>query len=82
MPLSQDHLGIEDRLDERYAVVYAPKRGRTKQRFPENVVEIYPSAEEALAHADEKRLRFAALVYGPSRSSEGFQLYYLLRWLQ
>lgn len=66
---------------DHYAVVYAPKRGRVKQRFPANVVECYPTAEAARAAADPAQLRFAAQVYGPSRSSEGVTLYYLIDWI-
>ena len=71
----------EDRLGEYYAVVYAPKLGRKKQRFPSNVVTIYATSEEAVAAADEEKRLIAAQVYGPSRSSEGLMLYYLSRWL-
>ncbi len=71
----------EDRLGEHFAVVYAPKVGRKKQRFPSNVVTIYATSEEAVAAADEAKRLVAAQVYGPSRSSEGLMLYYLSRWL-
>lgn len=81
MSFSQGHLGSDDRLSQVFAVVYGKKKPRSKQRFPENVVEIYPSAEEARAAADAEKLRYAAEVFGPSRSSEGFMLYYLVRWI-
>lgn len=61
-------------------VIYSPS-GKTRKRFPEGVVEIYPSEMEALAHADPTKNRHAALASGPSRSSEGFRLFYLVRWL-
>ncbi len=61
-------------------VIYSPS-GRKRQRFPEGVVEVYPSEDEALAHADPARHRRAAIASGPSRSSEGFRLFYLVRWL-
>ena len=61
-------------------VIYAPA-GKKRQRFPEGVVEVYSSETEALAHADPARNRFAAVASGPSRSSEGFRLFYLVRWL-
>jgi hypothetical protein len=61
-------------------VIYSPS-GKTRKRFPEGVVEIYPSEAEALAHADPANSRHAALASGPSRSSEGFKLFYLVRWL-
>jgi len=55
-------------------------RGK-RQRFPENVVELVATAEEALARQDAAQNLHAAEVVGPSRSSEGFRLYYLVRWL-
>jgi hypothetical protein len=61
-------------------VIYSPS-GKTRKRFPEGVVEVYPSETDALAHADPAKNRHAALASGPSRSSEGFKLFYLVRWL-
>lgn len=54
----------------------------SRKRFPETCVEPMPSAEAALAAADPARHRHAAEVMGPSRSSEGVRLYYLVRWLE
>jgi len=61
-------------------VIYSPS-GKIRKRFPEGVVELYASEAEALAHADPANSRHAALASGPSRSSEGFKLFYLVRWL-
>jgi len=61
-------------------VIYSPS-GKKRTRFPEGVVEIYASEDEALAHADPAKQRYAAIASGPSRSSEGFKLFYLVRWL-
>jgi hypothetical protein len=61
-------------------VIYSPS-GKSRKRFPEGVVEVYPSETEALAHADPEKNRHAAIASGPSRSSEGFKLFYLVRWL-
>jgi hypothetical protein len=61
-------------------VIYSPS-GKTRKRFPEGVVEVYASEDEALAHADPGKHRHAAIASGPSRSSEGFKLFYLVRWL-
>jgi hypothetical protein len=61
-------------------VIYAPS-GRKRMRYPEGVVEVYASETEALAHADPDKGRHAAIASGPSRSSEGFRLFYLVRWL-
>lgn len=66
-------------VQERYAVVYAPRRQR--ERFPDNCVEPMESEAAARAAADPENQRFAARVMGPSRSSEGFMLYYLVAWL-
>ncbi len=64
---------------ERYAVVYVPRRSR--KRFAANCITLCDSAEDALAAADPAGKRFPAIVLGPSRSSEGQYLYYLVRWL-
>jgi hypothetical protein len=61
-------------------VVYQPS-GKKRTRFPEGVVEVYASEAEALAHANPDKSRHAAIASGPSRSSEGFKLFYLVRWL-
>ena len=63
-----------------YAVVYVPKRSRN--RFPASCVEIKACAAEALDEAEPDKKRFAARVSGPSRSSEGLYLYYLIEWLE
>jgi hypothetical protein len=52
---------------------------KTRKRYPEGVVEIVASEEEALRRAGENL--HPAIVIGPSRSSEGFRIYYLVRWL-
>lgn len=62
-------------------VIYTPG-GRNKKRFPENCVTSYPSEQAALAAARPDEGYHAAIASGPSRSSEGFGLYYLLRWLE
>lgn len=64
---------------ECYAVVKAPNRSR--KRFPENCVSVVASAEAALAAADAAKKLVPAVLFGPSRSSEGFRLFYLVRWL-
>jgi len=67
-------------VGERFAVVYAPRRSR--DRFSENCVQLMESEAAALAAADPQGNRFAAKVFGPSRSSEGLRLYYLVAWLE
>lgn len=64
---------------EQYAVVYVPKRSR--KRFPSGCVEIMASAEMAIEQSDESQKRFPAVVLGPSKSSEGQFIFYLLKWL-
>jgi hypothetical protein len=61
-------------------VIYSPS-GKKRTRFPEGVVEVYASEDEALAQADPAKSRHAAIASGPARSSEGFKLFYLVRWL-
>ena len=62
-----------------FAVVYMP--GRTRKRFPAGCVQVVETSEQALAQADPEARQFAARVLGPSKSSEGQYLYYLLEWL-
>jgi len=68
-----------DMVEEHFAVVYAPRRHR--DRFPENCVEIVESEQDARDKAGLKDKSYAAKVVGPSRSSEGFRLFYLEQWL-
>jgi hypothetical protein len=70
---------VPDLVQQHFALVRV-QRGKRK-RFPENCVELVVSEEEALARAQPVHNLHAAEVVGPSRSSEGFRLYYLLRWL-
>lgn len=66
-------------VQTRHVVIYAPKRGR--KRFPEGCVTVYASEAEARAAARPDDGYCAAVASGPSRSSEGYKLYYLVRWL-
>jgi hypothetical protein len=69
-------------VQQHFAVVQATPVNRGKRkRFPENCVEIVDTEAEALARAQPVHNLHAAEVVGPSRSSEGFRLYYLLRWI-
>ncbi|MCS6787403.1 MAG: hypothetical protein NZ524_10275 [Thiobacillaceae bacterium] len=63
-----------------WVVIYAPHT-RGRKRFPENCVTVYPSEAQARAAARPEAGYRAAVAHGPSRSSEGFRLYYLVRWL-
>ena len=66
-------------LDHRFAVVHT--RRRSRERFAEGCVTLYESENEAIEAADATRQQYAAVVYGPSASSEGLHIYYLTRWL-
>ncbi len=65
-------------VEERFAVVYAPRK---KKRLSANCVEVMASEQAARDSSIPERHRYAAVVAGPSTSSEGQQLYYLVRWL-
>jgi hypothetical protein len=62
-----------------FAVVYMP--GRARKRFPAGCVEVVDTLEQAVTRAEPSARRFAARVLGPSKSSEGQILFYLLEWL-
>lgn len=64
---------------EHWAVIYVPRKSRN--RFSANCVQIYGSQGEALQESTPELNRFAAKVIGPSKSSEGQSIYYLLHWL-
>ena len=63
----------------RYAVIFTPRQNR--KRYPAGCVEIFESMEAAIAAADPANKRHAARVVGPSKSSEGQFIYYLVEWL-
>lgn len=69
-----------DITHECYALIDAPSLKR--KRFPENNVTVVASEAEAMAGADPGKNIVPAVVFGPSRSSEGFKLFYLVRWLE
>jgi len=64
---------------EYYAVIYSNRPSR--KRFPAGCVEIMDSAEQAIENAETQDKRHAARVIGPSKSSEGQYIYYLVEWL-
>ena len=66
--------------EEQFAVVYVPKRSRN--RFPKGCVEVLESKEKALSSALPDKNLYAARVLGPSKSSEGQYIYYLVEWLE
>jgi hypothetical protein len=66
-------------LDERFALIKTPRRNRS--RYPEGCVTPVAREQDARARAEPEQNLHAALVYGPSKSSEGQRIYYLVRWL-
>lgn len=67
------------RMREQPAVVIVHNAGR--KRFAANCVAVADSEEAAKCRARPAHHERAALVIGPSRSSESLDMYYLVRWL-
>lgn len=65
-----------DVSQERFAVIQVAHRKR--KRFPAGLVTVVADAETAIEQAGTGQ---PALVLGPSKSSEGQYVYYLVRWL-
>lgn len=63
----------------KFAVVYAPRKSRN--RVPAGCVTIVDDEASARAQADADKKNYAARVLGPSKSSEGQYLYYVMEWL-
>ncbi|MBK7026153.1 MAG: hypothetical protein IPH40_03965 [Polaromonas sp.] len=70
--------GVPHLVQRNFAVLNI-KRGNC-ERFPENVWKWWHQKPK-LCHANPAQNLHAAEVVGPSRSSEGLKLYYLVRWL-
>jgi hypothetical protein len=66
-------------LDHRFAIVKTKRTDRA--RYPEGCVTVVVDEASALSGADAELGLHPAIVYGPSSSSEGQRLYYLVRWL-
>ncbi len=64
-----------------YATVYMPKFKANRNRFPASCVQPCATGQEAIEAAQDDARRFPALLIGPSKSSEGQFIYYLVRWL-
>ena len=62
-----------------YAVVSVPRRSR--KRFAATCVDLKETREDAVAGEDISNKLYAAIVIGPSKSSEGQFIYYLSEWL-
>jgi hypothetical protein len=63
----------------RFAVIFTPRPSR--KRYPAGCVEIFETEAAAIEAADPDNKRHAARVVGPSKSSEGQYIYYLVEWL-
>jgi len=63
----------------RYAVVYAPRAKR--HRFSANCVQVVENIEDAKTLSDPDGDQYPAKVLGPSKSSEGQFIYYLVEWI-
>lgn len=66
-----------DVSQQHFAVVQVPHRRR--KRFPAGLVTVV--CDEETARREARGDGHAAEVLGPSKSSEGQYLYYLVRWL-
>ncbi len=66
-------------LDQHFALIRAPRR--TRARYPEGCVTLMADERSALAGADPAHNLHPAEVYGPSSSSEGQRIFFLVRWL-
>lgn len=62
-----------------FAIAHVTRGAR--KRFPENCMEVLANEAAARAQARPELNQHAVEVMGPSRSSEGLRLYYLVRWL-
>jgi hypothetical protein len=62
-----------------FAVIYAPRAKR--HRFSANCVQLYSTEAEAISHACIDDNKLPAKVLGPSKSSEGQFIFYLIEWL-
>ncbi len=67
-------------LGEHFAVISVSGR-RRRRRYPAGCVQVVASEAEARALASGDGNRVAAVVAGPSKSSENVEIYYPVRWL-
>ena len=63
----------------RFVVIFTPRQNR--KRYPAGCVEVFDNRDQALAAADPDQKHYAAQVVGPSKSSEGQYIYYLVESL-
>ena len=65
---------------QHFALVYLPNKShstkkRRNKRFPASCVEVTESKELAIEAAKDSGKKYAAIVIGPSKSSEGQYIY-------
>ena len=65
-----------------FAIVYAPRRKANRHRIPQSCVELKDNKEQALEDSTPNKKRYAAQVLGPSKSSEGQYIFYVMEWLE
>jgi len=65
-----------------FAIVYAPRRKANRNRIPQSCVELKDNKEQALEDSAPDSKRYAAQVLGPSKSSEGQFIFYVMEWLE
>jgi len=65
-----------------FAIVYAPRRKANRNRIPQSCVELKDNKEQALEASNPSSKRYAAQVLGPSKSSEGQYIFYVMEWLE
>ena len=65
-----------------FAIVYAPRRKANRNRIPQGCVELKESKEVALTESNPEANQYAAQVLGPSKSSEGQFIFYVMEWLE
>lgn len=68
--------------DLQFAIVYAPRRKANRNRIPQSCVELKDNKEQALEQSNPESKRYAAHVLGPSKSSEGQYIFYVMEWLE
>ena len=66
-------------LDHRFAIIKTSRIDRA--RYAEGCVRVVEDEATAISGSDPEHRLHPAIVYGPSSSSEGQRLYYLVRWL-
>ncbi len=62
-----------------YGLVKTPRKNR--KRFSASIITVVDDKEQAIKHTDIENHLHPAVLAGPSRSTEGVMLYYLVEWL-